>query len=115
MSERSIVTLPYRGLRCRELECQAEIVMATTTRHRQMPLEREPTFLGALIDAKPEGEELDERGLFVAVRSDREMPAIALSLKAAVVQSFTLHAETPVYRAHWAGCVGAARFRRSHR
>jgi hypothetical protein len=75
MSERTIVTLPYRGLRCRELDCQAEIVMATTTRHRQMPLEREPTFLGALIEAKPEGEELDERGLFVAVRGRPELRA----------------------------------------
>lgn len=100
MTTPRIVTVPYRGLRCRELSCQTELIMVRTPRDLTIPLERRPVELSD-----------DERGLFVVVTGLDEEPT-AYGLRAARELGLILGLGTPIYRAHWAGCTKAARFRR---
>lgn len=97
-----IVTVPYKGLRCRELDCQARLVMVATMRDNQMPLEAE------LVPFDHE----EMRGLFVVVEGLESRPPTALGIKAARQLGLEIDAGDLVYRAHWSGCTNARRFRR---
>jgi hypothetical protein len=101
---RSIVTIPYRGLLCRELSCQAEILMVATTRGRTMPLDRELVPLG----------DDDVRGLFVVVDElePGDVGPTAIGIRAARELGFHVESGDLVYRAHWSACSKADRFRR---
>lgn len=95
-----IVHVPWRGLRCRELSCQAEIVMVATTRGKTMPLDREVV---------PAGDwHTDARGLFLVLELDGEPVAHGLTAAEKV------GAEIPelVYAGHWGTCKAPSRFRR---
>lgn len=96
-----VVSLPYRGLKCRHDACQAELILARTVKDRRMPLERDPMALNAQ----------DERGLFVILENVAERTTTAYGLTAAR-ELVEITADTLVYRAHWSNCPGAAGFRR---
>lgn len=97
-----IVTVPYRGLRCRELDCQAKIVLVPTMRETRMPLEAE------LVPFDHE----EMRGLFVVVEGIESREPTVLGIRAARELGLTIEAGDHVYRAHWSGCTNARRFRR---
>lgn len=99
---RKLVTVPYRGIHCRELKCQVEIIMVGTTRSRTMPLERELVPLPA-----------DLRGHFVIVEElePGDRPT-AIGIKTARELGFHVETGDLVYRAHWSACPAASRFRR---
>lgn len=102
------ISIPYRGLRCREPSCQAQIFLSPTVRGRTMPLDKD-----ALLYTAASGD--GDRGLFVILP---ETPAsargVAYGIKAALamVGLEKLPPNTTVYRAHWATCTKADRFRR---
>lgn len=99
-----IVTVPNRGLRCREPTCQAEIVMVKTKRGQTMPLDRDPVAL-----------ETDERGRFIVLElPDPETQTVTIPTAVSLSQARHLGIEIPelVYVAHWGTCKAPSRFRR---
>lgn len=100
-----IVTIPYRGLRCRELTCQARITLAPTTRGRTMPLDAEPIRYG---DAET------DKGLFVILDLPGSSRAIAVGIRAACAELGLeeLPPDSTVYAGHWGTCSKPDRFRR---
>jgi hypothetical protein len=95
-----IVTVPYRGLRCRELDCQRPLVMVATMRDTTLPLEADLVALD------------DPRGCFVIVEGLEYRPPTALGIRAARELGLEILTGDHVYRAHWSGCTKPERFRR---
>lgn len=105
MTTTRIVHLPSRGLRCRALNCQAEIILATTLKRRQMPVDRHPIPL----------QELDpdqERAAFVPVQGALEADPELVVLLGLTAARRLGYEPREVYLAHWATCRDPDRFRR---